>query len=221
MTKKHIKLYTLILITFLSFSLLMTGCDNTQGEPANATAEETSSKSPATTNPLETTSPLPEGVAYIMEDGTSIFIDDLLSPIQLYNNICTTGNADNFNSVYPQEVIDYILQAYGAESTDSYALQIYDLYHKTYNDNFSMTNEYKSCQLLTQSQLEDFSSFYFEHIGTELTPDYGFIVESEYSITYIDENGEEQSDSETDYYIAYSLNRIIYLDYYYIDTLDL
>lgn len=221
MKRTWIKFNTTMLLVLFIGLFYITGCDNTPKEPANATAQETATETASTSDSSETTSIFPEGVAYVMEDGTSVFIDDLLLPVLLYNDICTTGKSDNFYSVYPQPVIDFILLTNATEDIHSYASKLYDLYHEVYGSSFSMKNEFLSCQPLTQSQLEDFSAFYFENIGFELVPDYGFLVESSYIITYTDENGEEQSDSETDYYIAYSLKGQMYLDYYYVDILDL
>ena len=63
--------------------------------------------------------------------------------------------------------------------------------------------------------------FYKEFFFTDIEPEFAFIVESEFCVTYNDEEGNEQRDCSSDYYIAYRIHDIIYLDYFYVDSLDL
>ena len=107
------------------------------------------------------------------------------------------------------------------ETIADYASKLNSLYVQIYSNDFAMSNEYVACSILSESQLEDFIQFYADNVGADIVPEYAFIVESEYTITYTDEAGEEQSDCDTDYYIAYFYDGMMYLDYYYIDTLDL
>lgn len=213
------KFNIILLVIFLSI-LFTSGCKDAEKEPTNATEIASTTSQETESNTEETTS-LPEGVAYIMEDGTSILIEELLTPMHIYNTICSTGLSDGFDSVYPQTVIDFILNDSDIETIDDYAEQLYTLGSEIYYENFLMSNEYISCKPLSPEQLEDFKEFYLENMETEILPEYGFIVESEYIITYTDEAGEEQSDSATDYFIAYCFNGKMYLDYFYINTLDL
>ena len=211
-------------IKFVVLFLLMTGlygCTDHSNEPANATENPNTTQDETTSEYTEETTELPEGVAYIMEDGSSVLIDSLLKPVQTYNRICLTADADSFTSVFPDEVIAFNLEAYDVETIADYASKLNSLYVQIYSNDFAMSNEYVACSILSESQLEDFIQFYADNVGADIVPEYAFIVESEYTITYTDEAGEEQSDCDTDYYIAYFYDGMMYLDYYYIDTLDL
>ena len=83
-------------IKFVVLFLLMTGlygCTDHSNEPANATENPTTTQDETTSEYTEETTELPEGVAYIMEDGSSVLIDSLLKPVQTYNRICLTADA--------------------------------------------------------------------------------------------------------------------------------
>lgn len=220
--KKFYHKYISILLSsiLLSFAVF-TGCsDDRPDSPANATEYTSDSEETSTADDEETTL-LPEGTAYILDDGTPIYTEDLMAPVNIYNTICTTANPEGFSSVFPECIINTISEAAECGDIDEYASYLYELYCQVYNDNFSMSNDYVSCELLNKSDIESFSKFYSEHFGEEIIPEYAFIVESTYQITYDDEEGNEQSDSDTDFFIAYFYNGCMYLDYFYIDTLDL
>lgn len=221
MKQKHHK-HTAVLLSYVLLSFtLFSGCsDSKPDSPANAT-EFTSVPEETSTVIDEETTFLPEGTAYIMEDDTPIYIDDLMAPVNIYNTICTTGNPEGFSSVFPGCIINTIPEAAQCDDIAEYTSYLYELYRQAYNDEVSMSNDFVSCQLLNQSELESFSKFYSENFGEEIMPEYAFIVESTYEIIYNDEEGNEQSDSDTDFFIAYLYNGCMYLDYFYIDTMDL
>lgn len=219
--RKHHKLLLILLSTALLSCTVFYGCSHSNPDsPANAT-ENTSDTEETSSEIIEETTSLPEGTAYIMDDGTEIYTEDLMAPISMYNIICTTGNSEGFSSVYPECVINCIIDATECNNISEYASYLYELYCKVYNENFSMSNDFVSCELLSESELGAFSSFYLKNFNEEIIPEYGFIVESTYEIIYEDEEGNEQSDSDTDFFIAYFYNGSMYLDYFYIDTMDL
>lgn len=209
--------------------MLITGCNhsttddetttNTECDNAvNATEYETTSDS----GEDETTSALLEGMAYQFEDGAYVSIEELLAPMKNLNNICQ-GLSDSaaFSTVYPDDVINKLIEYNGFDSPSTYADFLYTTYIQMYGDSFSLRNEYISCSILDDEQLSDLTAFYHEYFFTAIEPDYAFIVESEFCVTYTDEEGNEQGDYSSDYYIAYSLDGNIYLDYFYVDSLDL
>lgn len=160
-------------------------------------------------------------IAYTFDNGTTISKDELLFPVKYYDNICSTGNSEFFNMVYPDEVLDFCVKSAKKETSSDYAIMLYDLYKQIYGEDFTMSNEFLQCEPLSDDELADFSEFYNSNVGVTITPDYGFIVTSNFSITYKDEDGSETTDSDIDFYIAYYYDGQMYLDYLYIDTLDL
>ena len=50
-------------------------------------------------------------IAYTFDDGTTISKDELLAPVKHYDNICSTGNSEFFNMVYPDEVLDFCVKS--------------------------------------------------------------------------------------------------------------
>ena len=90
-----------------------------------------------------------------------------------------------------------------------------------YGNDFSIKNEFKSCTLVSDEYINDMTDFYKEYFFTEITPDYAFIVESTFVVSYKDEKGNAKEDSSSDFYIAYYMNNTFYIDYFFVDTLDL
>ena len=218
--KKQLKRYLLVLSSIFIFSINVIGCsDHKPNSPANAT--EATKPTEESTSVTDETSTLPEGTAYIMEDGKQVYIEDLMTPIITYNNICTSGNADKLPSVYPDGVIKFLLDSTNFSTQSEYATYLYELYCKVYNEKFSMNNEYISCIPLSATDIENFHELYLNNFNEDITPEYAFIVESSYTINYTDEKGNEKSDTDTDFFIAYFFNNTFYLGYFYIDTLDL
>lgn len=160
-------------------------------------------------------------IAYTFEDGTTITKEELLSPVRLYDTICSTGNSQYFNKVYPVEVLDFLVKSSNQETSSDYATMLFDLYKQIYGDNFTLTNEFIQCEPLTEKELENFSEFYSQNLNLDITPEYAFIVTSDFTITYTDEDNSSATDNDLDYYICYFFNNNMYLDYLYIDTLDL
>lgn len=200
--------------TLLFISLCLFGC-------SKDTTTHVSSKNPGI-DEIETNNNLSlNDIVYTFDDGTSITVENLLTPTTLYNNICMTGQSENISFVYPESVLDFVIKSYSSTDVDSYVEQLYTLYSNIYNKEFTMENSFVSCQLLNDEQINDFIDFYANSIGASVLPEYAFIVESVYTISYKDKDGDEYSDSATDYYIAYFIDGQSYLDYYYIDTLDL
>ena len=199
-------------ILFALFSILLltiSACTNKDGKEINAT-NSTSTEIETDTN-----------IAYTFDDGTIITKDELLAPIRTYDNICSTGDASDFLKVYPAEVLDFCLEASGQESYEEYAEMLLYLYTQNYGTNFQLTNTFVDCQPLTEHELEKFCQFYEENMNLSLEPSYAFIITSEFNISFFDEDNSPMNDSDLDYYIAYFFNNNMYLDYFYIDTLDL
>ena len=192
------------------------GCKNSNNTEANATNTPTTL---ATDTNQESTSSDP--IAYYFENGTSITKEKLLAPINLYNKICTTGNSTDFTKVYPQKVLDFFIKSANQESVSDYATMLFNLYTQIYGDNFSMTNNFIGCEPLNNDKLDDFITFYADNLDFSIVPEYAFIITSEFNISYVNENGTPTTDSDTDYFIVYYHNNNMYLDYLYIDTLDL
>lgn len=213
------KFFCLILVS----AILVTGCgcsstpddktstDNTNDTEVNATEYETTSD-----NTEE------ESTSIMLDDGTCLSIDALLSPMNSLNAICQgDSGSDSFDKVYPEAVISKLIEYNNFESTEIYADFLNTAYVQMYGDSFSIANEYISCLALDEQQLEDMREFYNEYFFTDIEPVYAFIVESEFCVTYTDEEGNELEDCSSDYFIAYCLDDVIYLDYFYVDTLDL
>ena len=203
------------------FIAIFSGCTNDKEQPANATVDTPPYSTEPSTSFEQETSSLPEGVACILDDGSYLYISDLMFPVETYNYICSTGDASDFNLVFPESVLMEMLKTHEIEDYSGYAAYLNELYKSVYNDNYTMKNEFVSCELLDESALEDFSEYYLENFNEQILPEYGCIIESNYSITYTNEEGEEQSDFDTDYFIAYLYNNTVYLDYFFIDTIDL
>ena len=212
---------------FLSLALL-TGCSNSApaddatGNTNDTEVNATEYESTSDTNESESTSELLDGMAYQFEDGAYVTIDELLCPMNTLNNICQ-GVCDStaFSKVYPDDVLMKLIEYNAFDSAETYADFLLTTYTQMYGSDFSLSNEYISCSLLTDEQLSDMTAFYEEYFFTEINADYAFIVESKFCVTYTDEDGNEQGDYSSDYYIAYSLNGCIFLDYFYVDSLDL
>lgn len=192
------------------------GCKNSNNTEANATNTPTTL---ATDTNQESTSSDP--IAYYFENGTSITKEKLLAPINLYNKICTTGNSTDFTKVYPQKVLDFFIKSANQESVSDYATMLFNLYTQIYGDNFSMTNNFIDCEPLNNDKLDDFITFYADNLDFSIVPEYAFIITSEFNISYVNDAGTPTTDSDTDYFIVYYYDNNMYLDYLYIDTLDL
>ena len=199
-------------ILFALFSVLLftiSACSNKDDTEINAT-NSTSTEIETDTN-----------IAYTFDDGTIITKDELLAPIRTYDNICSTGDASEFLNVYPAEVLDFCLEASGQETYEEYAEMLLYLYTQNYGTNFQLTNTFVDCQTLTEHELEKFCQFYEENMNLSFEPSYAFIITSEFNISFFDEDNSPMNDSDLDYYIAYFFNNNMYLDCFYIDTLDL
>lgn len=210
LNKHKIKL-SLIIIASL-FSLCSCSKESTETGATNHASSSTMS---------DKTTSIDSAIAYTFDDGTTISKDELLAPVKHYDNICSTGNSEFFNMVYPDEVLDFCVKSAKKETSSDYAAMLYDLYMQIYGEDFTMCNEFLQCEPLSDDELADFSDFYNRNVKVDITPDYGFIVTSNFSITYRDENGSETTDSDIDFYITYYYDGQMYLDYLYIDTLDL
>ncbi len=208
---KHKLKLSLIIIASL-FSLCSCSKESTETGATNHTSSSTMS---------DKTTSIDSTIAYTFDDGTTISKDELLAPVKHYDNICSTGNSEFFNLVYPDEVLDFCVKSAKKETSSDYAAMLYDLYMQIYGEGFTMSNEFLQCEPLSDDELADFSDFYNSNVKVDITPDYGFIVTSNFSITYRDENGSETTDSDIDFYITYYYDGQMYLDYLYIDTLDL
>lgn len=207
MRNNKIKILALFIILLLSLN----ACSNKDDKEINAT------NSPSTEIETETDT----NIAYTFDDGTILTKDELLAPVRTYDNICATGDASNFLKVYPAEVLDFCLEASGQETLEDYAQMLFKLYTQIYGENFQLTNTFVDCQPLTDHELEKFCQFYQENMNLSMEPNYAFIITSEFNISYFDEDDSPMNDSDLDYYIAYFFNNNMYLDYFYIDTLDL
>lgn len=215
-----------LLFLTIATCFIVTGCscsnepnitDNTTESPTN-TGDITEANGTET----ETSTLLPDGMAYQFEDGSYMEIDQLLAPMDTLNSICEgLSNFDSLSSVYPEGVAAKLAEYNDFESAEVYADFLYTTYVQMYGENFSISNEYKSCSPLDKKSLADLNEFYAEHFYVDILPEYAFIVESQFCVTYTDEAGEEQQDCASDYYIAYYFDGSIYLDYFYVDTLDL
>lgn len=220
-----------LLCTVIAFIICICGCSCD-----NSTATDTSiddSQNNTVVNATEsvtndggveqtTNSLLPEGIAYQFEDGTYITIESLLSPMLALNAICQgTSSSLQFDKIYPTDVLTKLVEYNHFKSSNDYADFLFTAYVQLYGDTFSLTNKFLSCTPLDYDELKDMTEFYNEYFFVDIIPDFAFIVESEFNITYTDEEGNEQNDSSSDYYIAYCLNGVIYLDYFYVDSLDL
>ena len=203
------KISLLIILSVLLLSL--SACSNNDDHEINAT------DSPSTEVETETDT----NIAYTFDDGTTLTKDELLSPVRTYDNICSTGDASNFLKVYPAEVLDFCLEASSQETYEDYAQMLYNLYTQIYGENFQLTNTFVDCQPLTDHELEKFCQFYEKNMNLSIEPSYAFIITSEFNISYFDDDDSPMNDSDLDYYIAYFFNNNMYLDYFYIDTLDL
>lgn len=215
-------------IILIVISLLLTACsynntnENTENRTTNIGTEAGATEITSPYDNEETTSTLPEGMAYQLEDGTYISIDSLISPMNKLNNICQ-GLSDSldFSGIYPPDVANKLAEYNNSKDTTAYAEYMFKTYVEMYGEDFSMQNEYISCSPLTDNELDNMAEFYAEYFLTNMTPKYGFIVKSAFKVTYKDEAGNAQEDTATDYYIAYSFNDVIYIDYFYVDTIDL
>ena len=206
--------------------MLLTACNynsqNNSNERTDINTEVGATVATTTSDINETTSNLPEGLAYQFENGTFISIDSLISPMNKLNQICQgISSSVNFSDIYPYDIAIKLAEFNGVTDVSAYADFMYQRYIQMYGEDFSMHNEYISCTPLSDDELLDMSKFYDEYFFTNITAEYGFIVESTFKVTYKDEAGNVKEDSSIDYYIAYSLNGIIYIDYFYVDTLDL
>ena len=222
----------MLLIT-AAIVMISAGCSNSK-QPANttdATAPSTGTEVNATeltstasddNNENETTSSLPEGMAYQLEDGSFISIESLLAPMNTLNSICA-GLSDSpcFTNVYPDGVCEKLIEYNQFDSVADYADFLYTTYVQMYGSEYTLSNEYISCNPLDEEQLDDMIDFYNKFFFTDIEPEYAFIVNSEFCVTYKDDEGNEQQDCSSDYYIAYLYNNTIYLDYFYVDSLDL
>lgn len=210
--------------------LLLSGCDNTS-TPDSTTASivqtdtevnATESETTSADKENETTAALPDDMAYQLEDESFISIDELLAPMNKLNSICQgVSSTLGFTDIYPKEVLDKLIEYNHFTSMTEYADFLYTTYVQMYGDIYSLSNEYISCTPLDDNQLKDMIDFYKEFFFTDIKPEFAFIVESEFCVTYNDEEGNEQRDCSSDYYIAYRIHDVIYLDYFYVDSLDL
>ncbi|MBQ2745628.1 MAG: hypothetical protein IJF37_08485 [Lachnospiraceae bacterium] len=218
-----------ILFITIATCFIVTGCscsnepdidDNTIAQSSTSTSDITEAN--GTETETETSTLLPEGMAYQLEDGSYIEIDQLLAPMNSLNSICQgLSNSDSWLSVYPVGVTEKLAEYNEFESIEEYADFLHTAYVQMYGENYTLSNEYKSCSLLDEEQLSDMSEFYSDHFYVDILPEYAFIVESQFCVTYTDEEGEEQQDCTSDYYIAYYLDGSMYLDYFYVDSIDL
>lgn len=215
----------LCLIIITCFIMTFCSCSNEQDISENNTTESSTKNSEYTEtngNETETSTLLPDGMAYRFEDGTCIEIDKLLAPMNALNSICAgLSSYNNFSSVYPDAVIAKLAEYNYFESPEIYADFLYTTYLQMYGENFSLSNEYISCSVMDDDSIVDMSEFYSEYFFVDIVPEYAFIVESEFCVTYVDEAGDEQQEQTPDYYIAYYFDGSMYLDYFYVDTLDL
>ncbi len=210
-------------------TLFLTACSNCTQDNTPQTPIETDNSAQAgatevttTTDTEETTTVLPEGMAHQFDDGEYISIDSLISPMNKLNNICQgIYSTITFEGIYPQDVISKLVEFNGVKNETEYADFMYQRYIQMYGENFSLLNEYISCNLLSEDELEDMITFYDEYFSTNILPEYAFVVKSNFKVSYTDKKGNVLEDSSSDYYIAYSINGVIYIDYFYVDTLDL
>ncbi len=207
--------------------IITTGCSCFEGQtPSSTTTTEYSSNEDDVTeangNETETSTLLPEGMAYLFDDGSYMEIEKLLAPMNTLNAICS-GLSDytDLTLVYPEEITIKLAEYNSFESPEVYADFLNTAYVQMYGESFTLSNDYKSCSLLDEDTLANMSEFYKEYFFVDISPEYAFIVESEFCVTYKDEAGDKQLDCISDYYIAYNFNGYIYLDYFFVDTLDL
>ena len=205
-----------MLISLLVLVSLCTLCSCSKDtEETTATNQASSSTMADNTTSTDTT------IAYTFDDGTVISKEQLLAPVKHYDDICSTGNSESYNNVYPDEVLTFCIKSANKEASSDYATMLYELYTQFYGENFTMNNEFLQCEPLTDEQLIDFSEFYSENVGVDIIPEYAFLVTSNFTITYKDEDSQETTDSDIDFFITYLYDGKMYLDYLYIDTLDL
>lgn len=204
------------LIFLLVFTSLCILCACTKDSTETAATNHPSSSTLA-----DTTTSTDSPVAYTFDDGTFISKEQLLSPVKHYDNICSTGNSETFKMVYPDEVLEFCIKSANKETSSDYAAMLYNLYKQIYGDSFTMSNEFLQCEPLNDDELIDFSEFYSKNVGVSIIPDYAFLVTSNFTITYKDEDDQETTDSDIDFFITYFYDGQMYLDYFYIDTLDL
>jgi len=228
----RIVLYTIITILLTLSCTFIAGCSaQNNGENNNTTGSSTDKNSDTevlateitTTNPNEeTTATLPDGMAYQLEDGSFISIDELITPMNKLNMICQgISETASFSGIYPDDIANKLAKFNKAENPEQYADFLHHSYMQIYGTDFSVKNEYLSCTPLSYEEIEDMKEFYNNYFSTEISPEYAFIVESTFTVTYKDEEGNEAKDSSSDFYIAYCINDIFYIDYFFADTLDL
>ncbi len=218
-------------ITCILIAMLLTACsynnelqnNTTDSDASTGTDTEVGATEITTTGQNEETTPvLPEGMAYRFEDGTFISIDNLMTPMNKLNMICQgiSGNL-SFSGIYPDDVVKKLAEFNNTNSIVEYAEFMFQSYKQMYGNGFSIKNEYKSCSRVSDEDISDMIDFYREYFFTEINPDYAFIVESTFVVSYKDEEGNANEDSSSDFYIAYYMNNTFYIDYFFVDTLDL
>ena len=206
-----------------------TGEQNNDKNENNATVTSTNANTEVlateitTTNQIEeTTAALPDGMAYQLEDGSYISIDSLISPMNKLNMICQgVSGTVSFSGIYPDDVAIKLAEFNRTKDPAQYADFLHQSYIQIYGSDFSVRNEYVACTPLSKEEIEDMKVFYKDYFFTEISPEYAFIVESTFKVVYKDEEGNETEDSSSDFYIAYCINDIFYVDYFFADTLDL
>lgn len=215
------------IIICLIIVILLTACNSNNEFEGNTTGNVPNTEVGATEitttgQNQETTPVLPEGMAYRFEDGTFISIDSLMTPMNKLNMICQgISGSLSFSGIYPDDVVKKLAEFNNTNSPVEYAEFMFQSYKQMYGNDFSIKNEYKSCSRVSDEDISDMIDFYREYFFTEINPDYAFIVESTFVVSYKDEEGNANEDSSSDFYIAYYMNNTFYIDYFFVDTLDL
>ena len=213
------------IIFFIKYVFLAREHDELRSSSGNvASSYETSAFAQSSENSTDETGEDPTTKVPVNEktysvNGVIYTSDDILRPCNYNNNAYIYNNSSYISYVYPEEVIDFLLEFNNFKTNEEYVSYLHDKYRQLFGEYFVVNNTLVNTSEFDEKELFNMNQYFKSEFNISSQIEYAILVESTCSIDYMDESLSKtmQTDSETEYFISYLLGGNWYIDYMYTD----